>query len=212
MNVLWQTIVGSHIWGQERPDSDLDLYTVYLAPTRDILLGHNTKRYSGGKHLKRTGEDGKEVDEVQFELGHVVKLLLKGNVNHLLGVLSPRVTRDGPLLGCLREVTLANLARNCYHSIHGMAVKNIHVWHRKGLKFNNPSKKLNTIGRTLQFGIKVLQGEKRDLFDVERVETMKGVEELMSRLDRALEESELPGEPDPEPFEEILLRARVQDM
>ena len=84
--------------------------------------------------------------------------LLKGNVNYLWCVMSPIiVSSHRSSLKELRQIVVKNLVKNCYNSIRGMAKHNIYHFIEKGdmdsLLFK---KKLNVIGRTLNFGINLL--------------------------------------------------------
>ena len=38
--ILWRSVVGSHIWGMNRPDSDIDYYICYAVDPRDFWLGN----------------------------------------------------------------------------------------------------------------------------------------------------------------------------
>lgn len=83
---LFTTNVGSHMWSMNTPDSDLDLFVCYLAPSKDFLLG---KTHRGGHHSIVNGND-----RTSYELGHVVDMIAKNNFNFLTGVMSPIIIKD----------------------------------------------------------------------------------------------------------------------
>ena len=83
MNIIAKTTVGSHVWNMNHKGSDIDLFQIYVEPTRDILDGTAKKR----SYFKQIGEKDDAIHEVE----KVVTLLLAGNINFIIGVLSPLV-------------------------------------------------------------------------------------------------------------------------
>jgi len=79
---LFTTIIGSHIWRMNRPDSDLDLAVVYMTDSKNVLLGESLK----GSQKQKGNED-----IVYYEISHVISNLLKGNCNYQWAVMSPIV-------------------------------------------------------------------------------------------------------------------------
>lgn len=152
---LFSTNTGSHLWSMQRPESDIDYYVAYQAPSIDFLLGHAHT----GSHQSIIGLD----DRQSHEIGRVVDELLKGNFNHIIGVMSPLTMQDWSELPKLRELTKLNLSKCCYNSIHGLAIHNMkkYIWSpTKELKPLTPEakqKKLNTVMRTLKFGITLIE-------------------------------------------------------
>ncbi len=204
--VLGAAIVGSQMWGMARPDSDKDYYVLYLGKSARILTGDDGP-YHGGIH---STEEGAPEQFAGYELGHTIRQLLGGNVNHLWGLLSPIVVQTTPQYHELQGIVTQHLAKNCYPSIHGLARHNLQLWFYRekdrGTSVN--FKKLNIIARTVQFGISILQGHGAR-FQSTHYQAVPDVEALLGTLDAAYQESPLPETPDPVPFKEFLLRSRL---
>lgn len=230
--ILFRTIVGSHMWNQHRSDSDTDLFECYVADTRSILLGD---RYDRGKKTK-----GDNWEKDSFEIGHVIEMLLKGNVNFIWGVMSPKknlvATNIDPNMWDLRRIVMDNLSKATVHSIRGFAIHNLKHWfglrlekvvnHITGevyyyTKEAKPPrllpehlkyrKILNTCARTLDFGIKLLKDNILDFDHPKGAKEPKDILLLLGELEQAYKESELPDKPDPEPFEKFLIAMRRRE-
>lgn len=203
MKTLFVTNVGSHMWGQNHPGSDLDRFVCYIVPSRDVLTGRADTK---SKHLKNEKQD-----DAVHEIGHVIDEVLKGNVNFLWGVFSPIVMEDprGDL-AALRDLALQQMSQLCYNSIHGMAISNYKKFIASGL--NTSMKKCNTIARTIGLGITLLQTGKIEFKPVWDA-TSESVQRLIVELDNAKTQSILPEKPDhPETLYEFLLQLRLRDL
>lgn len=219
---LFTTIIGSHMWGMERPDSDFDYSTVYMIESENVLLGKNIR----GKQ-KKDGID----DITYYELLPFIENLIKMNCNYLWGVMSPIIKYEYKnALRELREITSTNLAKNAFFSINGMAKHNIYHfitglrnkegaddtvnkrWTSKSREIDPNSviykKKLNVIGRSLKFGINLLTWEKC-LFEKVNIKTEEELYDLKNKLNEAFKNSSLPEKPDKEPFEKYLIKWRL---
>ena len=146
LNIISRTNVGSHMWGMERPDSDLDIFEIYLADTRDILLGKQPKSYCY--------KVGTTEDISGHELGKALQMIMDGNINFVCGVYSPLIIFDSNLFKQFRSIALQNQSQKIYKSVHGMAIHNIKHLKLEGLT----EKKAKTILRTIEFGIEFLNG------------------------------------------------------
>lgn len=208
---LFTTIIGSHIWNMQREDSDVDYATVYLADSKDVLLG---------KKIKGKQKQDEEKDITYYELGHFISNLVKGNVNFIWAVMSPLVVGEyKSALRELREITSTNLSKNCFYSINGLAKHNIHhfitgerQWNTQSREIDPNSliykKKLNVIGRTLKFGINLLTWEKC-MFEKVDIKKEEELWDLKNKLNEAFKNSSLPEKPDKEPFEKYLIKWRL---
>jgi len=202
-NELWSTVVGSHMWGMQKSDSDMDIFVCYLAPTKDILVGKNPKS------IEDKFKESK-IDMTTHELGKVVRMLLVGNVNFVWGVTSPNVASSSPLHKELLFIYKQNAAKNCFFSIDGLFRHNYRDYVEK---VDKPKpKRLVMMYRTLQFGQHVLDTGKFEYksvdFDVD-IEMLKSAHE---DLKSAYEASDLPEKPDSTPFLEFLVRARILEL
>jgi len=226
--VLFKTIVGSKMWGQHRSDSDTDLFECYVFDSRSFLLGNT---HDGGHSSKKGNED-----KDSFEIGHVVRQLIKGNVNFLWGVMSPKVIMYRHMdqnIFDLRKIVKDNLSKATTYSIRGFVIHNLKHWF--GLKIKSidsieqynrsyiivekklprliPKDKkywkiLNTCARTLDFGIKLLRDGKLDFDHPRGAVSPRDVLLMLGELEQAYKESRLPEKSNPAPFEEFLLKIR----
>jgi len=207
--LFFKSCLGSHIWGMNHRYSDIDVGLVYLMNSRDVLLGKRVKP----KHQLKGYHD-----YVCYELGHVISHLLKGNVNFLWLVFSPIIMYEYKCcLTELKKIVLENLSKNFYHSINGLANHNLHHLiegiNRKeiepySLKFK---KKLNIIGRTLIFGINLFLHE-RCIFEKVDINSEEEIHKMWSFFQELHEKSKLPPAPNPKPFEDYLIKWRLQKM
>ena len=230
--ILFRTIVGSHMWGQHHSQSDKDMFECHIFDTRSFMLGD---RHDG---CEKTKGDNWEKDSC--EIGHVIKQLLKGNVNFLWGVMSPKFdlvcTNIDPTFFNLRGIVESNLSKATVHSIRGFAIHNLRHWfgikvekklcmcgntlyvitNNKIPRLEPKDKKywkiLNTCARTLDFGIKLLRDGVLDFENPRGAKETKDVIGLLNELETAYKESELPDKPDPVPFEEFLILTRFSDL
>jgi len=123
------------MWNMQHNESDIDLFTCYIYPNYELLTGQ--KRPDSFHNVDEKGWElffGKmRVGNAGHEIGKVISQLLKSNVNFLWGVMSPidfglrsfDSRHDScPLLIELREIVKANLCKQVFHSINGLAVHN----------------------------------------------------------------------------------------
>jgi predicted nucleotidyltransferase len=205
---LWTTVVGSHVWDMNRPDSDIDEFTVYIVPTTEILSGTNR---GGGSHFTSY----EEKDEHRHEIGHVIDHLLTGNINYLIGVMSPittyqRVNHRERLRSIMLEY---GQSKSSYHSIKGLAISNYRkyvIGHDTAREYPL-EKKCNLICRSLMFGINLLNGNGFQFNPVKK-QNEYDVKAKLRLLDIAYKGSKLPDHVDSEPFRNYLLNLRLREL
>lgn len=78
MKIILKALVGSRLWGLERPDSDYDYRGVIITPLRDKLY-----QSAGNRHRKTV-----TTDTTYYEFDHFIKLLQGGNPTVLETILS----------------------------------------------------------------------------------------------------------------------------
>ena len=208
---LFVTEVGSRMWGMEKFASDYDLFHVYQTPASEFLISGNFGNTKAAKIW--TDPQNREIDAQYMEIGHLVGLLKKGNVNAIWAVCSGVVHKDTEVLRQLKHITLQNLSKASYQSIRGMAISQLKdAEKRKEVK--DPQKSLVTCQRTLLFGIKLLYGEGVDfkaswpMFEI----TKEACEANFIDLDVALQCSKLPEFPNPKHFDNFIYRLRMQEI
>jgi predicted nucleotidyltransferase len=206
MQILFTTCVGSHMWYMETDKSDIDHFHAYMVPARTILEGRG---YPRTLPQKITLRDGKEYDEIWWEIGHLVDQLIKGNANAIWSTLSPVVIRDSPELQDLRVLVQENLSRETYSSLKGIAQSHC----KDALKSPELGRKgLRTAMRTIGFGLKLLNSGCLTFSPVEGEVTLEDVKKAMLELDEAYILSNLPDRPDQEPFRSYLYNIRLQNL
>ena len=78
MRNLYVSCVGSHMWGMNNEQSDIDLVMIYIAPTRAILRGEKIPFTVRQQIAPKNGEI---YDTLGWEIGHLIDQLIKGNIN-----------------------------------------------------------------------------------------------------------------------------------
>jgi hypothetical protein len=194
------------MWKMNHAKSDIDLGVIYVAPTNKILHG---TAYIDSKQLKI-----EELDVAVHEISKVVDMLISGNVNFLWIVSSPIIMLETPYLRELRNILNTNLSANTYHSIKGLSIKN----YKKYLVDGNLAegegieifaKKRKIIMRTLNYGIKLLNGEGCLNFVPASGEyDNQIILDTIEALDKAYENTILPEKPNEEIYRDFLERVR----
>jgi predicted nucleotidyltransferase len=200
MKIIYETVIGSHMWGMNRQDSDMDIFRIYKEPLYDIIDG--TAKYESRHTLS---EDGK-MDYTTHEIRHVINQLLKGNINFYLGVLSPMRNKDNELMELLRTLIWTNPPKNIYHSIRGMAIGNYKKYIESGE--DTTEKKCNQICRILKFGCKLLDSGKF-VFNPISNSKPKDIPKLITKLDKSYKKSKLSETIDEEQLRYILVKIRL---
>ncbi|MCK5027958.1 MAG: hypothetical protein KAS07_06060, partial [Candidatus Pacebacteria bacterium] len=130
--------------------------------------------------------------------------------NYLVYVFSPNVICGKETLKSIKYPAFNNISKITYNSIHGMALSN----YKKYILTNksNTLKKLNTIARTLQFGITLFDKEILE-FKTTNITTSQEIEELFKEMDIAHANSNLPEKPHaPEMLEDWLYDTRILEL
>jgi len=206
-SLLWQTNVGSHLWSMNRPDSDIDVYEAYQVPTEGILKGI----FRDNSHAREETHDGKLWDIQSHEIGVIINQLLKGNMNHIWGVLSPQIISVSNELLRLRDIVEKNLAKNCARSILGMATGNYYKYIvKEKIVGDELIKRTNMICRSLKFGIGIVELHKVS-FEPYIGGDVTTIDILIKEMENATLNSTLPERPDENVFREYLLDLREDD-
>ncbi len=214
MKILYISCVGSHMWGMESKESDIDLVMIYIVPTKRILRG---EKFPATIRQEMAARGGGIYDTLGWEIGHLIDLLIKGNVNAIWYATSPLVIMPSALQEELSAIVQANLCRESYHSIKGMAESQINS-ETGQLKLSGtglvkrPGKGYRTALRTINFGIKLLREARISYEPVMHDPALEELKEGMNQLDEAYRQSMLPDLPDEDQFRDFLLRQRLKEM
>ncbi len=216
-NHLVVSLSGAHAYGFPSPDSDLDLKSIHIEPTRTLLS--LTWEHRPAERLEVV--DGVEIDYSSNELQPVLQGILQGNGNYIERVLGPLALRTGPRLEELKPLVRRSLSRRIQRHYRGFATSQLREWEKGGFR---SAKKLLYVLRTTLTGTHALLtgevvtdvtrlldtyglGEARELVEQKRrgekaelpdamVERWKGqVQRAFEQLDTARERSPLPEEP-----------------
>lgn len=203
--VLFISSVGSHMWGMNRPESDIDLVVIYAASTRSILRGQKIPATIRQEiALCRT----EVYDTLGWEVGHLIDQLIRGNVNAIWYVKSPLVVKPSSYQEELAALVAANLSRSSHHSIRGMAESQIKS-EEEARRPEMAGKGYRTALRTINFGINLLASGRICFDPVLHTPGKDEVMEALARLDEAYEKSSLPDRPDEDAFRDFLFRLRL---
>ena len=205
-NTLFINCVGSHMWNMQNGENDIDLVMIYIAPTRSILRGERIPPTIRQEIAARGGE---VYDTLGWEVGHLINQLIKGNVNAIWYVSSPLHVKPSPIQEELSLLVQANLCRETYQSIKGMAESQIKSETGASRK---PGKGYRTALRTINFGIALLSEARICFATVLHTPKAGEVSEKMQQLEEAYESSLLPDLPDEDAFRDYLMRLRMLDL
>lgn len=226
---LWTVNVGSHMWKMETNESDRDLTSVFLMSGDKFLIGTNSNCHF-------TQDKKTKIDHQRYEIGKVIQQIKKMNVNYVWTIMSPIILcQHRNWLQQLRQIVMENPSKQIYYSIQGMARNNIKRFltdqpvimdkydkdnecYQETITFEKPKlshkkykKKLNTIGRTIQFGINYLLYGKF-IYEKTNIKTKNELDELMIRLQQAFDQSSYPKHPNPKPFDNYLKKIRLYSL
>ena len=168
MKILYISCVGSHMWGMESKESDIDLVMIYTVSTRRILRG---EKFPAAIRQEMAAKEGGK----------------------------------------------ANLCRESYHSIKGMAESQIKS-ETGQLKLSGaglvkrPGKGYRTALRSINFGIELLREARISYEPVMHDPALEELKEGMNQLDEAYRQSMLPDLPDEDQFRDFLLGQRLKEM
>ncbi len=206
LDVILKTRCGSHAWGMERPDSDIDYFTVYRTPTRDILRSPSGER----GHSIRNKQD--EYDDMKHEVGFIAHMVTSGNINFVTGVMSPATEISTPEMTALRNILTKYPCKGIYHSCMGLSKSNFHKYIL--MRLEDTPKKRALIMRTLRFAIRAIEDGVYDFRVVKLGDTFT-VEEMgdtFLKLKKAYEASTLRETYPKDLIQDWLLDVRLKDL
>lgn len=204
--MTFETVVGSRMFGDERPDSDYDTCIIYMVPSIHVLSGRPyPKTYPQEKYIM--GDDERVFETTYWEVGHLIHQLIKGNQNAIWMVYGKTddVSQEHQEL---RNIIANNLSKVTYHSVKGMASNQYVDAYKRGLG----SKGLRSAWRTARFGITLLLDERLEFIPTPDIIHAHEVEAKIRELDDAFENSKLPESVNPEPFYNWLLNLRLNNL
>jgi len=214
MKTLFITEVGSRMWGMEEFASDYDLIEIYQEDTKDILRG---KRLTATlPQCSYYDEQNRLIDKQYMEIGHLINLLCKGNINAIWAVTSPIVHREDKWQFVLDSIVRDNLSTASYNSIYGMAISQERD-STKRADVRDARKSRLTALRTLRFGVELLQCRNLNFNIMQKYEPKEDVDhnELIYerlKLSLALKGSSLPDMVNPTPFRDLLYDIRIEGL
>ncbi len=206
--ILFVSSVGSHMWGMQTEESDIDLAIIYAASTKAILRGEKISCTTGQEIAVRNGE---VYDIIGWEVGHLIDQLIRGNINAIWYASSPLIIKPSAFQKDLADIVASNISRSCHHSIKGMAESQIKS--EKALKNSRMAGKgLQTALRTINFGIRLMSQGIISFEPVCITPEKDEVMERLARLDEVYLSSSLPNRPDEGAFREFLFKLRLEGL
>lgn len=130
--LLYEYIRGSHLYGLNVETSDIDTSGVFMCKNSDLLgLNQNyVPQVSDERH-----------DNVWYEIGNYVNLLLKSNPTVLEGLFAPKDCIIGevhPLMQMLIDNRDAFITKTCFNTLFGYATEQIRKARGLNKKIVNP--------------------------------------------------------------------------
>lgn len=189
--------------------SDHDLFICYRDPATKYM---STSGFSQTRPMVKAQYLDQWYDIQYMEIGHLIRLLIKGNVNAIWAVCSPLIEDNKcEYLFMLRNVTKDNLSKASYNSIRGMAISQLNDAQKRA-DVRDSQKSMKTAMRTLIFGTSLLwrRGINFAPYTQNVTETM--IEGQLVYMERALATSSLPDKPDAQQFEDVLLKIRHDEL
>lgn len=144
--IIFLTISGSHLYGFESGDSDIDYRGTFITSTNNLL---GLKSASDVIEMERDGND-----IVLFEVKKEIVLALSGNCNVLEHINSKPIVNTAEFIKLRQLVNNAFGKNGLYNSYKGMAASNYKKFVLQG---RNTIKKYLYVFRGLMAGIHVLQ-------------------------------------------------------
>ena len=209
---LFVTEVGSRMWGMADVSSDHDMFCCYLTPASEYLR-------TGNFHPNRPSKtgvmvDGAEYDFQYMEIGHLVGLLKKGNVNAIWAVCSGIVHKESPILTQLKFITRSQMSKATYHSIEGMAISQMGdaIKAEKIPDEKLAAKKWMTAMRTLEFGDTLFRGGGVSFSSVRCEVSKSDLNKSFERFKDAYATTRLKDTPNSISFEDFLKNVRLKEI
>ncbi|MEA3329910.1 MAG: nucleotidyltransferase domain-containing protein [Nanoarchaeota archaeon] len=140
-------ISGSHLYGWESEDSDIDVRGSFVLK-KENFLGLNKSI----EHIEMNTKD--KLDIVLFELKKLINLAIKGNCNILEEINSKQIYKKADFIKLKQLINNALGKKGIYNSYRGMAETNYKKFILQG---RNTIKKYLYVFRGLMAGIYVLQ-------------------------------------------------------
>ena len=233
-NLLNAYISGSHLYGWDSKDSDIDIRGCFVLRKENFLGLENPKEV-----IEIKTEDDKDI--VLFEIRKLIKLALQGNCNILEEINSPQFYKNADFVKLKQLINNAFGKKGIYSSYRGMAEANYKGFILQG---KNTVKKYLYVFRGLLAGIYCLQTglikpnieelnnhfkikevtklleikrnglENEPLKDLEEGVLDKKIKELFDKIDEAYLKCKIPEVPTKEEVEEInkfLIKLRLEN-
>ena len=169
-------ISGSHLYGFESHDSDVDVRGVFVEPLKNVLSIRGPK-----ETVERTDKTSTpECDVVFHELRKFCRLLLAGNGNALEQCFSPLVVSEAPEFAELRKIAAKCISKKSYYHFYHFGRGQL----RDAIGGKRPTvKALLYAYRPLMAGIFLLRTGiiKPNIVDLNEVFQLDEVNELVAR-------------------------------
>lgn len=166
-NIILLVISGSHAYGLDTPESDLDIRGIAVE-TEDVLFGLG--------HFEQY--EDKETDTVIYSLRKFIQLTIKGSPNMLeLLFIRPEdvlySSEEGKFLLENRDLFLS---KKIYHTIRGFTKNSIHRMEKYAeTSTKRASKAAMHLVRLYLTGIEVLRTGKYPVYQGENIPMLKGI-------------------------------------
>jgi len=197
-NLINAYISGSHLYGWDSKDSDIDIRGCYILK-QEAFLGLNLPK----EVIEIKTEDNKDI--VLFEIKKLIKLALQGNCNILEEINSPQFYKKADFVKLKQLVNNAFGKKGLWNSYRGMAEFNYKKFILSG---RNTVKKYLYVFRGLMAGIYCLQTGliKPNIEELNKHFKIKEVTKLLEIKRKGLENGPL------KDLEEGILDEKIKDL
>jgi hypothetical protein len=208
--MVFVTEVGSGMWGMREISSDYDLVVVYAERSSDILAGRRYEPNLPSQHHVML--DDLEHDFQFMEIGHLIMLLKRGNINAIWATLSPIVVHSSKMHQMIVEYVNAYPTKAIMPSLEGM-VKSQLSDSVKRAAARSPEKSILTAMRTVRFGQHLLTNQRYGFLPVTGEWSIEDVEKSLCELKIRMVQTEKLVEAIPDDgLEKILLHYRIEQL
>jgi predicted nucleotidyltransferase len=212
--IISVTEVGSGMWGMRELSSDHDIVVIYSDNMADFMAGRGYAPNMPCKHgirVKCNGGcvQGEEYDFSYMEVGHLINLLKKGNINAIWATLSPIVITTSDLHKEISAYVGEHPTKAIIPSLDGMVMSQLSDAVKRA-KVKDRKKNIMTAMRTVQFGLNLVRSKQYIFTPVTISCNEEDVKQSLANLKFIVKDSNICDKIPAVGLEEILLKHRMQ--
>jgi predicted nucleotidyltransferase len=144
-NIIYKVESGSHLYGTNTENSDLDYISVFIPSNYELLslqkkeyVNESTKKSS--ENRRNTKED---IDNQLFSISNYLHLVLEGNPNLTEILFSPNPIIEKPVFTVFKENSDKIISKRIFKSFNGFALSQLKKLQYKSLRYIQLEKSLD---------------------------------------------------------------------